>query len=372
MLAVASLQWPLGDFVEYWAAGRLMNTGGNPYDAAAMLREQRQVGLTRAQPIMMYNPPWTLVLAMPAAALNFALARSAWLLFEILTTLWSASRLWGLYGGPPRHRTLACYLALLWMPTIMALNLGQVSPLLLVGLVGFVESIDARRDKTAGAYLSLTAVKPQIVALVWAAVILWSLQNRRWKVLAAAGGSIAAASLAVALMNPGVFAQYHHLMVTAPPTMEFESPNLATALRLMIGTERNWPQFIPTFIGGLGVALLLRYRRQRWDWSQELPLLVLLSCLVTSYGGWPFDLIVLLIPVIATAAAVVRSGRRSLIVYGASAFLTISLVALTMHQALVPQSMFVWMTPIVLLVFLGLRRGVSQDTQQDSSRFVPA
>jgi hypothetical protein len=359
ILTVVPIHWPFADFAEYWAAGRLVNAGGNPYDPGAMLREQREIGLTHSRPVMMYNPPWTLVLAMPAAALDFGRARSIWLPLQILITLWSASRLWILYGGSPRQTTLAWYLALLWMPTLIALNLGQVSPLVLLGLVGFLSSVDDRRDIAAGAYLSLTVVKPQIVALVWAAAFLWILANRRWKVLAAAGACIAAASLAVAWKNPHVFAQYRHLMVTAPPTLEFESPNLATALRVMIGTDRSWPQFVPTVVGLLGVALLWHHRHRTWHWSRELPALVIFSCLVTAYGGWPFDLIVLLIPIIATAATVVRSGRRSLIVYGASAFLAISFAALAMYQARVPQSLFVWMTPAVLLAVTGLGRGVS-------------
>jgi hypothetical protein len=242
------------------------------------------------------------------------------------------------------------------MPTIMALNLGQASPLLLLGLVGFLWSLDAGRDTAAGAYLALTAVKPQIVALIWVAVILWAVANRRWRVIAAACACIAAASLAVALRHPAVFMEYRHLMVSASPTLEFESPNLATVVRVMVGTDRTWPQFIPTFAGILAVGVLWQQRRLTWDWRRELPTLVLLSCLLTAYGGWPFDLIVLLIPIVATAAKIVRSGHRPLIAGGATAFAAVSVVALALHQARVPQITFLWMTPAVLLLSYGLSR----------------
>ena len=59
----------------------------------------------------------------------------------------------------------------------------------------------------------------------------------------------------------------------------------------------------------------------------------LFSCLLTAYGGWAFDLVVLLIPIIATAVTVARSGRMALVVCGSSAFLAVSLVAFAMHQA---------------------------------------
>jgi hypothetical protein len=348
-LAVVPINWPLSDFAEYWAAGRLVNAGGNPYDAGEMLHEQAAIGWNDPQPVMMYNPPWTLIVAVPAAMLTFPHARSIWLPLEILIVLWCASRLWLLYGGAPRHAIRACYLGLLWMPTLVALSLGQLSPLVLLGLVGFLWALDRRADVTAGALLSLTAVKPQLVALVWVALALWVISNRRWKVLAGAVAGIAGASLAVVWIDPRVFAQYQHLMTTTPPTLAFESPNLATLLRLMISPDHSWPQYVPTFAGAIGVAVLWYHRRQTFAWSEELPGLVLLSCLLTAYGGWALDLVVLLVPIIATAAIVVRSGRRSLIASGTSAFFAISLVAVVMHQARVPQAAFVWMTPTVFL-----------------------
>jgi hypothetical protein len=355
-LAATPINWPLADFAEYWNAGRLMLDGGNPYDPAGIA--SRTSG---------YNPPWTLVLALPFATLKYGVARSIWLPLQILIMLWSASRLWVLYGGAPRHATRACYLALLWMPTIVALHLGQVSPVILLGLVGFLWSLDHQRDVAAGACLSLTAVKPQIVALVWVAFALWVIANRRWRVLAGAAICIVGASLAAVWINPKVFAQYQYLMAAVPPTSEFESPNLATMLRVMIGTDRSWPQYIPTCIGVVGVALLWHRRRRAWDWSRELPALVLFSCLVTAYGGWAFDLVVLLIPIIATAVAVVRSGRTSLVVSGAGAFLAVSLVAFAMHQARVSQAAFVWMTPAVFLFTAGLARAgrAAEDARSD-------
>jgi hypothetical protein len=348
-LAVLPIHWPLSDFAEYWAAGRLMNTGGNPYDAGEMLREQSAIGWTDPQPVMMYNPPWTLVLAMPAAMLTFSHARSLWLPLEILIVLWCASRLWLLSGGAERYATRACYIGLLWMPTLVTLSLGQLSIVVLLGLVGFLWSLGRRADLAAGAWLSLTAVKPQLVALVWVALALWIVANRRWKVLAGAVAGVAAASLLVIAVNPSVFVQYQHLMTTTPPTLAFESPNIATILRVMIRPGAGWLQYVPTLIGAAGVAIWWTRRQLTFDWPRDLPGLVLFSCLVTAYGGWALDLVVLLIPIIATAAVLVRSGRTPLIVSGATAFLVVSGVAVAMHQARVPQAAFVWMTPAVLL-----------------------
>jgi glycosyl transferase family 87 len=355
-LAMANIQWPFEDFAEYWAAGRLNAVGTNPYDPAAMLREQARIGWTESSPVMMYNPPWTLALAMPMGAVDFRLGRSIWLPLQLFLTLWCVSRLWILYGGAAERTPRAWYLALLWSPTLIALRFGQLSPVILLGLVGFLWSVERRRDFTAGAFLALTAVKPQLVALVWVPFILWVLADRKWKVLAGTAACGIASIVTAVSTNPRVFAQYFDLMASAPPTLSFESPNIATVLRVLLRTEGSWPQYVPTFLGAVLVTAMWYRRREGWEWRRQMPGLVLISCLLTSYGGWAFDLVVLLVPIVALAATVVRLPRRSLALIAGAVFLLVSSLALAMHTARVPQAAFVWMTPAVAMTWWALKR----------------
>ncbi len=348
VLAVLPVNWPVSDFGEYWAAGRVMISGGNPYDAGSLQRTQLEIGLNDSQPIMMYNPPWILALAMPAAVLPFHIARSIWLPLEILIVMWSVSRLWVIYGGAADRTINACYLGLAWMPTLICLSLGQVSALVLLGLVAFVWFIGKRWDFAAGASLTLTVIKPHIVALVWAALVVWIIANRRWRLALGIAAGIVVATLIVISVNSEVFAEYRALMAGAPPTLEFESPNIATVLRWALGVKGSWPQFVPSALGGAAVSLMAYRRRSTWEWTKELPSLTLWSCLLTAYGGWTFDLIVLLIPVVVTAAAVTRIESRRLWPVGCCMFLAISLLALGLHQAHARQATFLWMTPTIL------------------------
>ena len=66
--------FPPDDFVEYWAAGRLNATGQNPYDGELLLPLEREAGRDTDEPIMMWNPPWTLTLVMPFGAMGFRAA----------------------------------------------------------------------------------------------------------------------------------------------------------------------------------------------------------------------------------------------------------------------------------------------------------
>ena len=217
ILAALPIEWPLDDFAEYWAAGRLNASGHNPYEPAAMLLEEREIGWQHPDPDMMYNPPWTLALAMPIGAVNFQIARSIWLPVQLVITLWCASTLWILYGGSPIHRARACGLALVWMPFVP-----------------------------------------------------WTIVERRWKVLAGAIGAVAAASLVPMSTNPRVFGQYQYLIASVPPTLTFESPNLATIFRAAMGTASSWPQFVPTCLGAVLVGLMWFRTRADWDWTSQL------------------------------------------------------------------------------------------------------
>ena len=315
-----NVKWPLDDFVEYWAAGTLALAGGNPYDPAAMLQEQRTAGWTAPSAVMMYNPPWTLPLASLFSLMPFSVARSVWLPLQLLIVLWCAIRLWIIYGGEHGLALRAAGVALLWMPTIVALRMGQVSPLILLGLVGFLWSVSRKRDFAAGAFLSLTTVKPQLVALVWVAVVLAVIGERRWRMLAGTVVSFSGISIATWLLHPDAFAQDAHLMTSSRPTYAFESPNVATVLRLAVGGSSDWPQYLPTALGAALVALMWWRRREDWNWTQEVRWLVILSCLATSYGGWPFDLVVLVVPIVAEAARLARVGSTLAITAGTAAF----------------------------------------------------
>jgi hypothetical protein len=45
------------DFVIFWAAGRLIGTGGDPYDGAALLALERTANWTQPHAYSMRNPP---------------------------------------------------------------------------------------------------------------------------------------------------------------------------------------------------------------------------------------------------------------------------------------------------------------------------
>jgi uncharacterized membrane protein YgcG len=90
-----------------------------------------------------------------------------------------------------------------------------------------------------------------------------------------------------------------------------------------------------------------------WNWVYELPLLLLVSQVTSSYT-WTYDLVIL-IPAILQATVWIMSDckRWSTLVF-AGTFLTISILDLVLHMKL-SDFWFIWVAPALLIWFLLIR-----------------
>jgi hypothetical protein len=358
---------PLHDFVEYWAAGRLNVHGENPYDPERILQLEREAG-RGSEGILMWNPPWTLPLVMPLGLLPCRTAHLLWLALHFAVLAWCADALWRLYGGPAAKRGIAWLLAFTFVPSLFTLTAGQIAPLVLLGAVLFLIFLQQGRDKCAGAVLVLLAIKPHLAYLVWLALLLWCLRERRGGVLL--GGLLAGvAAVGVALaFNPAVLGQYWHTVTQQPPA-QYRSPTLGTLLRLLVGEEHFHLQFWALLPGLAWFGPYWLRHRSRWDWREQLPLLLLVSMLTAAYGAWPFDLVLLLVPVMQVAAGRCREPSGTGLVRLGSPDLRAALVYVAINGLAAVQLAggmeylaFVWMTPALLAAYLLLRRRLAADS----------
>ena len=123
---------PPDDFLQYWAAGRLNATGGDPYDADRLLELQRGAGRPADRPaVVMWNPPWVLTLAMPFGLLPPRTAQLLWLVAQFAIIVFSADRFWIGFGGEARHRAWVWGLAMMFYPVMYIVFAGQSSAWLL-------------------------------------------------------------------------------------------------------------------------------------------------------------------------------------------------------------------------------------------------
>lgn len=344
---------PLRDFVEYWAAGRLLAAGENPYDVERVAELERLAGRDE-DAILMWNPPWTLPLVLPLGWLPVRAAHAVWLAAMLAALVACAELLWRHYRGPADGRLLAHLLAWTFVPTSFAVLVGQISPLLLLGATGFLLLVRRGHDLAAGAACALLAVKPHLVYLFWPAVALWALQQRRPRLLL---GGIFAGVLLVGvamLFRPTVLADYWHTLTTRPP-QQYRSPTLGTLLRVAVGEGSFRWQFLSMVPGVLWFAWWWPTRR-RLDWDELLPPLLLVSLLTTAYGAWLFDLVLLLVPVLGVAAALGRPAAPAARWSAVAVHVGVNGLALALWLREVEYLAFLWLTPVLLIAYWFLNR----------------
>jgi len=350
--------FPPDDYVEYWAAGRLNAQGLNPYDGELLLPLEREAGRDTDEPVMMWNPPWTLTLAMPIGLLPARAGQMLWLAVSLVLVVASADRLWSLYGGTPERRWVSWLLALTFLPTLFVLQSGQIGPFILVGITGFLFLDRARLPWLAGACGVLMAVKPHLVYLFWIALAGWVMRRPlpdRAKVVA---GGLAAGLLATLIplaCNSDVLAQYWAAMTHRTPE-QWKSPTLGSLLREAFGEAEFRLQFVPTVLGLSWLAVeAWRQRATEWRWGDRMPLLLLVSFATASYGAWPFDLVILLPAVIHVAARLSMVGDRRSVFVAAGVYLAINGGALAMNLAHMTSDRFLWMAPSLLVAYVLVR-----------------
>jgi hypothetical protein len=275
------------------------------------------------------------------------------MMFHLGVILVCADLLWRIYRGKEASRIVSPLLAFTFMPSYFALLAGQISPLLLLGAVGFLVLIRRGWDSAAGAATVLLAIKPHLAYLFWLALLVWAVRQRRWRVLLGAALTGAALTGIALVLNPNVLGQYWHTFTNAPPA-QYRSPTLGTLLRLaMPGNSFRW-QFLPMLPGIIWLTIHWHRHRETWEWSTQMPVLLLASLLTAAYGAWPYDLVLLLLPVVALAAGFSRCSRTrlGLVKTAIGLYLGFNGLALALAAWGAEYLAFAWMTPALLAGYL--------------------
>src|SRR5690606_22854602 len=116
--------------------------------------------------VITWNPPWLLALLLPYTLVSFERATWLWLLTNITLVFTGAVLIWQTLAPPnngQRQSYFASLIGLLFLPTMVALLMGQVNVLVFTGLAGFVFFYNRQAFFFAGLCLVLTLVKPHLV-----------------------------------------------------------------------------------------------------------------------------------------------------------------------------------------------------------------
>ena len=316
-ITIVIMQWsrganplPMRDFVEYYSAGKAFLDHRNPYDPELLLAIQRQIlnDTNIEQPVMMWNPPWALVLVAPLGLFPPQTGQLLWLALQFLMVLASIAMLLSVYEMPKQHWILGFLAGLVFCPFFLLIWYGQIGGFLLLGLAAYLFLDKINMPMTAGAFAALTSLKPHLFFAFGLMLLLdATVSSRTRRTILGGGIAILFAAAAVWLYNPMVYGYYFDSL-GAPSSdkhmsvRDWYQPLVSYWFREAVAPGNFSVQFVPTLLASLALILLWLRSRQPLDWPRRLPGLIFISALCAAYGAWIFDLVVLLIPVIQAAA----------------------------------------------------------------------
>ncbi|HEV8720355.1 MAG TPA: glycosyltransferase family 87 protein [Candidatus Binatia bacterium] len=136
---------------------------------------------------------------------------------RFLPTVLGTKKLWAIYSTTARKSYLPWLAVFTFIPTWMVLIMGNISPLILLGIVGFLHFEKKSELFLAGVSTALISVKPRLFYLFWIGLILWIWKRRRWPVAFGAmiAGSIVAAIPAI--IDPAVYSQFFEMYSKSRP-----------------------------------------------------------------------------------------------------------------------------------------------------------
>jgi alpha-1,2-mannosyltransferase len=270
------------DFETFWRSAVAFLEGRDVYDTGARLEN--------------LNPPFWILLISPLGLLEPLLAYRIFGLITLVITVgylvWMADEVrlrspWAIIGA---------VMLLLSSPLLATLALGQIYPILALGLVA--AWVADRRDRPVLSSISLglvVALKPSL-----APVLLWPLMRRRWGAFGAALVSGAAATLVGAVVvGPGATLDWLTLLSDTSPSPYWDNASLPGAAARLF-TENEFAAQIATlpwtirvaYVLGIG-AIAITTARAAWHGSEVALWALVAASLLASPIAWHNYLVLL-------------------------------------------------------------------------------
>ena len=262
-----------------------------------MLVEQQHTEWKGDFSVITWNPPWLLALLLPYTAVPFPRATWLWLLTNIFIVFTGSVLLWKTFAkeaSNQRRSHLAAFIGILFLPTLIALIMGQVNTLVFFGVASFLFFAKREQLFVAGLCLGLTLVKPHLVYITLPIILLHTVWTRRdYRALAGLVTGLVTLTAVVFVLRPSFLGDYSQT-VSQGSLLAWETPTLGAVLTTSLGWQ--WAKLMGIVILPLIIWLWWRVH-DKIDlntWVQG----TLLISVITAPFGWGYDVIVLLVPLI--------------------------------------------------------------------------
>jgi Glycosyltransferase family 87 len=253
-------------------------------------------------------------------------------------------------------RWTAWLLALTFVPTGFVLILGQITPIILLGLTALLYFERKENWFAFGAALAILSIKPHLIYLFWIVLVLWIWQRKKWRVaLGAAVAGICAAAMPL-LFDSQVYAEYFALHRLEGITQPFDwpAPTLGNVVKFFFHFDSVGLQLLPSLIAVVWVIYYWRRHQQAWRWSEQLPLIILVS-VASNFFVWTYDQVILLPVLIQATSWLVRQRLPWYRSIAALLYIAINLAHAMLRCFVAEELWYFWLAPALLIAYLVYR-----------------
>ena len=279
------------DFHCFWITGRIVVSGGDPYDAgqyvpAILTVPPSEAGALERCGQRLSYPPWTGLALAPFGALPLPAAATLWASLAMIATVLGIYWTWELVGKRRIPWPLVAALVVCTLPFIHDVYHGQFATFTLALTAGAALSMRSGSDTVGGITTALLAIKPHVAAGFAAVTLVLAILRRRTRFVLAAGAAGLGLAGVSELLRPGWIVEFARAATQLSRSIADRSTiwNLAG----------SWPLAV-VMIALLLTAVCVLVRGRHANEADILGLAVSFSLVVAPYA-WNHDFVVLAIP----------------------------------------------------------------------------
>jgi hypothetical protein len=292
------------DFRPYWSSTFLLAHGQDFSDPVRMYStEKTMTGWNEAYVMSAWFAPIGNVILLPFVLFPFPNAAYYWLLINIVVVFTSVFLIW--------HRTrkrlwIPLVAAFSFLMTLLSLFVGQVNTIEILGLASFLYFSELNRDKTAGASLVLTTIKPHLVIFTLPLLLLDILRRKQLRVIVGFAIALLVCALILFAFYPAWLFSFWKLVTTGMSTFR-NTPTLSGLL--VVAGEYKWGKWL--WVVGLTLATAVWWKHgSAWN-RRTLIDVTILTGIIASPIGWSYDQIMLLFPILRVLEWMVNGSLAS-------------------------------------------------------------
>lgn len=179
------------DFLVHWVGTRdFLTKGISPYSDETALHIQTlaygRAALPGEHELRVAYPFYSVGLFMPFALVeDYSLARAAWMTVLELALFLMALAVIRLARWKINPLMLVFFIlfSIFWYHGVRPLINGNAVVLIALGVVGVLLALRNGLDELAGILMAFVTVKPQVVVLIVAFILIWGVVQRRWRMI---------------------------------------------------------------------------------------------------------------------------------------------------------------------------------------------